>query len=110
MTYTTREVGNATIVELDRPAVSAPRRITALAFVQRFTDAEAIAIDMASRADTPDAAALRRYMQKVNLASFIDLDDQTLRQCVPSLESMGLIAEGRAAEIMDAPVLPQEIA
>ena len=39
-----------------------PRHITRLAFLNRFTDAEAISIDLASIGATEQAAGLRRYM------------------------------------------------
>ena len=85
-----------------------PRRITRLAFLSRFTDAEAIGIDLASQGVTTQAAAMRRYMQKVNAAAFIDLTRDDTRGGVLVLESMGLLQPGRALQILDAPVTALE--
>lgn len=84
------------------------RRITKLAFMVRFSDAEAIAIDLASQGATVQAAAMRRYQAKVNAAEWIDLDREDTRAGVQALEAVGLIAPGRAAEILDAPVADDE--
>ena len=84
------------------------RAITRLAFLDRFADEEAIAIDLASQGATAQAAAMRRYMSKVNAAAFIDLDRPDTRAGVQALEAAGLIADGRALEILDAPVLDHE--
>lgn len=92
------------------PAVElAPVRISRLAFLSRFTDAEAIAIDLASQGATVPAASMRRYMQKVNAAGFIDLNRADTRAGVSALESAGLLAAGRAAQILDTPPTEQEV-
>lgn len=80
------------------------RAITRLAFLDRFADEEAIAIDLASIGATVDAAAMRRYMSKVNAATFIDLDRADTRAGLQALEAGGLLGTGRALEILDAPV------
>lgn len=85
-----------------------PRRITRLAFLSRFTDAEAIAIDLASQGATTAAAAMRRYMQKVNAATFIDLSRDDTRGGVLALEAAGLLGPGRAMQILDAEIQPLE--
>ena len=84
------------------------RQITRLAFLDRFTDAEAVAIDLASMGATVEAASVRRYLSKVNAATFIDLDRADTRAGVQALEAGGLLGEGRALEIMDAPVEQHE--
>ena len=84
------------------------RQITRLAFLDRFTDAEAVAIDLASMGATVEAASVRRYLSKVNAATFIDLDRADTRAGVSALEAGGLLGEGRALEIMDAPVEQHE--
>ena len=84
------------------------RRITRLAFLDRFTDAEAVAIDLASMGATVEAASVRRYLSKVNAAAFIDMDRADTRAGVQALEAGGLLGEGRALEIMDAPVEQHE--
>lgn len=85
----------------------ASRRITRLAFLDRFTDEEAIAFDLGSIGATPQAAAMRRYMAKVNAAAYIDLDRPDTRAGVIALEGT-LLAEGRALEILDAEIQPSE--
>lgn len=84
------------------------RAITRAAFLRRFSDGEAIEIDLASIGATIDAAAIRRYLSLVNAAAFVDLDDAVTREGVQALESVQLIGAGRAAEILDAPVVPGE--
>lgn len=84
------------------------RRITKLAFMTRFTDAEAITIDLASQGATVEAATMRRYQAKVNAAEWIDLDREDTRTGVQALEAVGLIGPGRALEILDAPIAPDE--
>ena len=96
------------------PTVEAPpsapvlRHITRLAFISRFTDAEAIAIDLASIGATPQAATMRRYQAKVDAAKFIDLDRADTRAGVQALEAAGLLASGRAAVILDTAISDAE--
>lgn len=84
------------------------RLVTRLAFISRFTDAEAIAIDLASIGSTINAASLRRYLNKINAATFIDLDRVDTRAGVLFLEQAGLLAAGRALIILDTPILIHE--
>ena len=91
------------------PIIPQPRRITRLAFQSRFTDAEAIAIDLASIGATVAAASIRRYLSKVDTASFIDLDRADTRVGVQALETIGLISAGRATLILDNAVTPEEM-
>lgn len=85
------------------------RHITKLAFMNRFTDAEAIALDLASIGATVNAAAIRRYKEKISVATFIDLDRQDTRAGVLALETLGLLAEGRALIILDSTIQEEEI-
>ncbi|WP_052711995.1 hypothetical protein [Paracidovorax citrulli] len=91
----------------DTPAQ--PRKVSRLAFLSRFSDAEAIDIDLASIGATREAAAVRRYLSKVNAAQHIDLQDADTRGGVQALEAAGLIAAGRAADILDAPIESREL-
>lgn len=93
-----------------------PRRVSVLAFRRRFTMAERAAIEWAAvdRSDQPEAqrqqaAALRAILADQAAASFIDLDDEDTMEGVQSLEAMGLIGAGRAAQILGAPVQPEEL-
>lgn len=93
------------VVQLPPP----PRHITRLAFLSRFTDEEAVTIDLASIGATVEAAMMRRYLSKVEAASFIDLEREDTRKGVLALESAGILAEGRALEILDSPIEPHEV-
>ena len=99
-----REVPDATA-----PEPAPQTQITILAFLSRFTDKEAINLDLASNGATVEAATLRRYQSKVNAASFIDLSREDTRANVLALEPMGILAEGRALEILDAPIQDHEV-
>ena len=83
-------------------------KITRLAFLNRFTDEEAINIDLASQGATIQAAAMRRYQKKVDAATFIDLSKEDTRAGVLMLETLGLLSIGRAIEILDAPARDEE--
>ena len=96
-------------------SVSAPRHITKLAFRNRFTKAEKAGIEFAALDDPTapiaqrqQAAALRADLKDQEQATFIDLDDEGTRAGVLTLEAVGLIAAGRAVEILDAPVQDSE--
>ena len=93
----------------DAPEPVPQTQITRLAFLSRFTDEDAIALDLASQGATVEAATLRRYLSKVNAATFIDLSREDTRAGVLALESMGILAEGRALEILDAPIQDHEV-
>jgi hypothetical protein len=90
------------------------RKITKLAFRNRFTQTEKVSIEIAAL-DVPSAsmqsrgmaAALRSSQVDVTVATFIDLDRADTRAGVQFLESVGLLAAGRAAIILDTP--PTEI-
>jgi len=84
-------------------------KVSRLAFLSRFTDEEAIDIDLASIGATREAAAVRRYLSKVHAAQFIDLQDADTRAGVQALEAAGLIAAGRATAILDAPIQAREL-
>lgn len=94
--------------EPEIPVVPQEYKITRLAFLNRFQDSEAIAIDLASIGSTPEAAAVRLYLKKVDAATYIDLQDQKTRDGVIALESLGLLQAGRALEILDTPIQPSE--
>lgn len=54
------------------------------------------------------SAMLRAYLADVAAASFIDLARPDTRAGVQVLETAGLLAAGRAAEILDAPIADTE--
>jgi len=94
------------IVEMDQPIGT---RITKLAFLSRFTDEEAVGIDLASMGATPEAARIRRYLNLVDAATYIDLYTESLRGNLQALEALGLIGTGRAEAITGTPVAPVEV-
>ena len=96
-------------------ALHAPMRITTLAFRNRFTQGEKVAIEIASMdnpaADMPErvqAATLRAFVKDVEAATFIDLERQDTIAGVQALEAAGLIDEGRAEAILTDPIQPHE--
>ena len=92
-----------------------PRRITRLAFRNRFTQAELVTLEIAGlddpaapMAQRQQAAAIRVMQRQVGEATFIDLERPDTRAGVQQLEAAGLIGPGRAAAILDAPIEPLE--
>lgn len=91
------------------------RHITKLAFRQRFTQAERIAIEIAAL-DNPNgtqqereiSAAIRSYLKDVDVAKFIDLDRSDLQTGVNFLETIGILSPGRANEIISQEITPEE--
>lgn len=90
-------------------------RITRLAFRNRFTSAEKMALEMAAlddptapMAQRQQAAAIRVHLADVAASTFIDLGSQDTRAGVQAMEAGGLLTKGRALEILDAPVTPDE--
>ena len=101
---------------VDVPPPKTSRRITPLAFRRRFTATERAAIEWAAvdRAEAGtmermQAAQLRSNLKDQELASFIDLDDPDVAAGVQLLETVGLIADGRALQIKDTPPRPEEL-
>lgn len=89
--------------------------VTRLAFRNRFTQAEKVMLEIASLdnpagtlAQRQQAAALRVYLADVATSSFVDLSRPDTRNGVLQLESRGLLAAGRALQILDDPILVTE--
>lgn len=81
--------------------------LTVLAFRNRFTSAEKTAIELAMLDDPTapiekrqQAAMLRAFDKDLSVAKDIDLNFQQTIDGVNALESFGLIAEGRADEVL----------
>lgn len=104
------------VIDAAFPPAPVPRRwVTRLAFRNRFTHAEKSALEMASldnpNADMPtrmQAAGLRVAMKDQENATYIDLDRADTRAGTIALETAGLLAAGRALEILDAPIEAHE--
>jgi len=91
------------------------RHITALALRNRFTKAEKVAIEIAAlddpaapMAERMQAAAIRSSLKDAEVADYIDLDRPDTRQGIEDLETNGLIAAGRAQEILDGEIAESE--
>ena len=97
------------------PPPPVPRHITRLAFRNRFTQDEKVGLEIA-QLDVPtapmpqraQAAALRASQADVNASTFIDLDRADTRAGVQALEAAGLLAAGRALQILDAEIQQHE--
>lgn len=89
--------------------------VTRLAFRNRFTQSEKVALELAAlddpaatMAQRQQAAAIRVLLADVAVSTFIDLAAQDTRAGVLALKAGGLLTEGRVLEILDAPVQPHE--
>jgi len=91
------------------------KRITVLAFRNRFTTAEKVATEMAAL-DNPSAPAqvrqfsaiVRVILRDTESAAFIDLSRPETRQGVQLLEQYNVIGTGRSIAILDHPILDVE--
>lgn len=83
-------------------------KITQLAFLNRFTDTEAIDIDLASIGETRQAAQLRHYLKKVSASTYIDLERPDLRSDLDTLVEFGLLQGYRVDQILDKNISPVE--
>lgn len=86
------------------PPAAAAKRITRLAFRNRFTAAERIALYTAAA----NNAMLRAYLDDVGAATYIDLSRTETIEGVQALEAAAIIGAGRAAEILTNPVREDE--
>lgn len=89
--------------------------ISKFAFLQRFTEAELIAIELAkvhdssaSQAQNELAATLRMHQIKLDASKWVDLLHQETTTGVSGLETAGLLATGRADTILNTPVADSE--
>jgi hypothetical protein len=97
------------------PAPPPADKMTKLAFRNRFTQAEKVAIEIASLDDPAAsmqqramAAALRSSQQDIAVAQYIEPGSAATIAGVQELETAGLLAPGRAAEILDTPIADNE--
>lgn len=90
-------------------------RISRFAFRNRFTIQELTQIELAS-IDDPNGtqeqramqAMLRVYNRMIDNVAWVDLSLQSTIDGVTQLEQIGLLAEGRANEILSAPITLSE--
>ena len=90
------------VFKIETPALP-DFRITQLAFKQRFTQTERIAIRSAAAANP----VVDDFLDLMNTAIFVDLARQDTVSGVAAMEQLGLLDAGRADEILTAPI--QEI-
>jgi len=106
---------NGQVLPAEKPTEPG-RKITVLAFRRRFTAIEKATIEFAA-AHNPFVsteqqlrqATIRAYLADVATAKHIEPDRDDTRAGVEVLEHFGLLAVGRAAQILDAPIQPHEL-
>ena len=103
------------VPEPETPLTQTSARITRLAFRNRFTQAEKVALELAAlddpsatMAQRQQAAALRAHLKDLDSATFVDLTHSDSVAGVQTLEAAGLIAAGRAIDILTDPIQPHE--
>ena len=96
---------------IPEPPAPELRYITKLAFRNRFTTKEKVMIELAGAYNPADpiqkqqlAATVRVSNEDIAASTYIDLDRPDTRAGVKSMEDFGLLAVGRADEILDNPV------
>lgn len=85
----------ATVSFIERDGAN-KRLISKLDYMNRFTDAELVAIYTEAKTNVN----VEIWLEKFKLAAEINLDDPRTSSGLQALETLGLIATGRAAEIL----------
>lgn len=112
----TRTVTDWTAAEILAYKASITRHISRLAFRNRLTQPEKIAFEMA-QVDDPaavltvreTAAALRVMEKDLSAGQYVDLNAAATQAGLAQLEALGIIAAGRADEIIWGDILPIEV-
>jgi len=96
--------GNGTMYETDNsiiierlPVINVQQTFSKLEFINRFTDTELVNIYTASKT----IIEIEIWLDKFKLAEYIDITSPTTVSGLQSLESNGLIGEGRANQIIN---------
>lgn len=92
------------VAEPDLPAAAEARHLAPASFKRRLTQPERIGIREAAKV----SAEVYDFMDLLDTSKFIDLDDPLTQYGLQQLESAGLLAAGRAAAILSAPVQESE--
>ena len=82
--------------EIERVPVFVPRIISRLEFYGLFSDEELVRVYTATKESIP----LEIFLDKVKVAQDITINDPRTVAGVQALEALGIIGEGRAAEIL----------
>lgn len=72
------------------------RILSKVGYMSRFTDDELAAVYTTAKS----VVQIEVWLEKFKAAEFVDLDDQLVIEGLQSLEAVGLIGSGRAAEIV----------
>lgn len=99
----------------NNPKKANDKKITVLAFRNRFTVQEKVTSELMS-IDNPNtsmqqrqiSATVRVILRDADIANFIDLEREDTRQGIMFFEQIGIIAPGRAAIILDTPIKDTE--
>jgi hypothetical protein len=82
--------------EVVEPTPTPVTVLTKLEFMNRFTDLELVTLYSAAKTSVP----LEIWLEKFKLASEVDITDQRTIDGIAALETVGILAVGRAAEIL----------
>ncbi len=107
--------GNNPIIISSEQPTNPSKKITKLAFTNRFTVQEKVILELASM-DNPQApmaerelaASLRVYLEDIDRASFVDLEDPRLNDALIGLSYYGIIDPSRVSEIITSSINDNE--
>ena len=94
-----------TLFYLSNTIVKPTNRITVLAFRKRFTLEERVALEKRARED----AMIRVFLDDVAAATYIDLTDSELKECLEAAAALDVIEVNRVSEILDTPATEAEL-
>ena len=94
-----------TLFYLSNTIVKPTNRITVLAFRKRFTLEERVALEKRARED----AMIRVFLDDVAAATYIDLKDPDLKECLEAAAALDVIEVNRVLEILDTPATEAEL-
>lgn len=106
--YTVTEYASGRVerrLPLAAPQVQAKRLLTRLAFRNRFTPAEKVALYTAAES----SVQIKIYLDDLAAATFVDPERPDTIAGVQALEAATIIGPGRAAEILGAPITDEEV-
>lgn len=81
-------------------AAARPRRVSAVEFARLFSQAERIAVRTRQAAGGPAGAVLEDFYSLLALAGSVSLDDPDVAAAAAFMETIGVLAPGRAAAIV----------